>query len=334
MNKMFKSLATLSIGALLLTACGTDDSPAEDTTGDGPADEVISDKLAVVTSFTILEDIARQIGGDDVEIHNLVPTGTDPHEYEPLPGDMKAATDADVLFFNGLNLEGGEDGWFFKMVESVNQNMDNIYDLSEGVAPQYVTEELDADVIEAQNLGPDADGEINPHAFISPHVGIILTENMLDAFVEQDPEKAEAYQERAEDYLVRLNEMDEKYHELVNDLPEEKRILVTSERAFQYMTKEYGLKEGFIWALDTEDTGSPEQIKSLVAFIETHEVPVLFIESNVDARPMETVSEQTGVPFSSKPIYSDEIGKPGDEVDTYMKFLEYNIELIHDELTK
>lgn len=334
MNKMFKSLATLSMGALLLTACGSNDSPVQDTMGDGPADETTSEALKVVTSFTILEDIARQIGGDDVEIHNLVPTGTDPHEYEPLPGDMKAATDADVLFFNGLNLEGGEDGWFFKMIESVNQNMDNIYNLSEGVAPQYVTEELDAEVIEAQNLGPDADGEINPHAFISPHVGIILTENMLAAFVEQDPENAEAYQERAENYLGRLNEMDEKYHELVNDLPEDRRILVTSERAFQYMTKEYGLKEGFIWALDTEDTGSPEQIKSLVAFIETHDVPVLFIESNVDARPMETVSKQTGVPFSSKPIYSDEIGKPGDEVDTYMKFLEYNINLIHDELSK
>lgn len=334
MNKLFKSLATLSMGALLLTACGTNDSPAGDATGDGPADETTSETLKVVTSFTILEDIARQIGGDDVEIHNLVPTGTDPHEYEPLPGDMKAATDADVLFYNGLNLEGGENGWFFKMVDSVNQNMENIYNLSEGVEPQFVTEEIDAEVIEAQNLGPDADGEINPHAFISPHVGIILTENMLDAFVEKDPENAEAYEERAADYLERLNGMDEKYRELVNDLPEERRTLVTSERAFQYMTKEYGLKEGFIWALDTEDTGSPEQIKSLVAFIETHEVPVLFIESNVDSRPMETVSEQTGVPFSSKPIYSDEIGKPGDEVDTYMKFLEYNINLIHDELSK
>ncbi len=337
MKNSIKYLATLSLGVLLLAGCGADDNSADDTAVDGAVDEetteeTTGDKLKVVTSFTILEDIARQIGGDDVEIHNLVPTGTDPHEYEPLPGDMKAATDADVLFYNGLNLEGGEDGWFMKMVDSVNQSMENIYNLSEGVEPQYVTEELDADVIAAQNLGPDADGEINPHAFISPHVGIILTENMRDALVEQDPDNAADYEERAADYLDRLNEMDEKYHDVVNDLPEDKRILVTSERAFQYMTKEYGLKEGFIWALDTEDTGSPEQIKSLVEFIDRNNVEVLFIESNVDPRPMETVSEQTGVPFSSKPIYSDEIGKPGDEVDTYMKFLEYNINLIQDEL--
>lgn len=329
MNKMFKYLATLSMGAMLLTACGTDteESPADDAAG---SDE----KLEVVTSFTILSDIAEQIGGEDVGVHNLVPTGTDPHEYEPLPKDMKAATDADILFYNGVNLEGGEEGWFFKMVDAVNQDEDKVYNLSEGLTAMYVTEDLDADIIEAQDLGPDADGEINPHAFISPHVGILLAENMRDAFLEQDPDNAENYEERADEYLERLNEMDEKYTELINDIPEERRTLVTSERAFQYMTKQYGLKEGFIWALDTEDTGTPSQIKSLVKFIDEHEVPVLFIESNVDARPMETVSDQTGVPFSSNVIYSDEIGKPGDEVDTYMKFLDYNINLIHDELIK
>lgn len=331
MNKMFKSLATLSMGALLLTACGSEDSPAEDTTtADDAVEETTDDKLKVVTSFTILTDIAREIGGDDVEIHNIVPTGTDPHEYEPLPGDMKAVTDADVLFYNGLNLEGGEDGWFMKMIDSANQNMEHVYNLSEGVEPQYVTEELDADVIEAQNLGPDADGEVNPHAFISPHVGITLTENMLDALVKEDPDNADSYKERAGAYLESLNEMHEKYHEVVDSLPEDKRILVTSERAFQYMTKEYGLKEGFIWALDTEDTGSPEQIKSLVDFVERNNVEVLFIESNVDPRPMETVSEQTGVPITEKPIISDEIGA----VDTYLDYLEYNINLIYDELSK
>lgn len=328
MKKLLKLFAGLSLGVLLLSACGTNEN--EGTT-DNESTE-IDGKMKVVSSFTILSDIAEQIGGDDVEIHNLVPTGTDPHEYEPLPKDMKAATDADILLYNGLNLEGGKDGWFFKMIDSVNQEEERIYNLSEGVEPMYITQDLDEDVLEAQELDEDAHGEINPHAFISPHVGIILAENTRDAFMEQDPDNADRYQERAEEYLERLHEQDEKYHEVVQTIPEEDRILVTSERAFQYMTNEYGLKEGFIWALDTEDTGTPEQIKSLVAFIEKYDVPVLFIESNVDPRPMETVSKQTGVPFSSKPIYSDEIGKKGEEVDTYMKFLEYNINLIHDEL--
>lgn len=330
MKKFFKYLATLSMGVLLLTACGTDsaDSPADDAV-DG-SDE----KLEVVASFTILSDIARQIGGNDVSVHNLVAPGTDPHEYEPLPKDMKAATDADVLFYNGLNLEGGQEGWFFKMVESANADGDKIYNLSEGVEPMYVTDELDADVVEAQDLDLDHEGSINPHAYISPQVGIIFAENMLEAFLEVDPDNADDYQERADEYIARLHDMDEKYHDLINDLPEDRRILVTSERAFQYMTKEYGMKEGFIWALDTEDTGSPEQIKSLVAFVEEYDVPVMFRESNVDERPMNTVSNQSGVPVSEKVIYSDEIGEPGEEVDTYMKFLDYNIELIHDELAK
>ncbi|MDN6837753.1 MAG: zinc ABC transporter substrate-binding protein [Staphylococcus equorum] len=328
MKKMFKYLTTLSIGAVLLTGCGTDDTPDNDTTA---TDDGTDEKVEIVTSFTIIEDLAREIGGDDVEIHNLVPTGTDPHEYEPLPKDMKEATDADVLFYNGLNLEGGEDGWFFKMVDSVNQDMDHIYNLSEGVEPMYITDGLDEEQIEAEELEGEVGG-INPHAFINPEVGIIMAENMRDAFIKEDPENEENYNERAEEYLGRLNEISAEYAEKIDEIPEERRVLVTSERAFQYMTEEYGLKEGFIWAVDTEENGTPEQIKTLVRFIEENDVPVLFIESNVDERPMETVSSQTGVPFSSKPIYSDEIGKPGEEVDTYVKYLNYNIKLIHDEL--
>lgn len=326
MKKFFKYLATLSMGALLLTACGTDseDTPTEDTSD-------ADDKLEVVTSFTILSDMAREIGGDDVSVHNLVPTGTDPHEYEPLPKDMAAVSDADALFYNGLNLEGGEDGWFFRMIDSAEQDEENVYNLSEGVEPLYLTDDLNEEMSQTPEL-ENVEGDISPQAFSSPHVGIIQAENTLDALIEKDPENAEAYKERGEKYLDKLHELDDKYRELINDIPEENRVIVTSERAFQYVAKEYGLKEGFIYAIDTEDDGSPEQMKSLVKFIENNNVPVLFIESNVDERPMETVSDQTGVPFSDKPIFSDEIDEPGGEVDTYLKYLDYNIELIHDEL--
>ncbi|AQS53507.1 Manganese-binding lipoprotein MntA [Jeotgalibaca dankookensis] len=313
MKKIFKYLLAPSAALMLLIGCGSNEATTDEASNS-------DDKLQVVSSFTIIQDLAREIGGDDVSIHNLVPTGTDPHEYEPLPLDMKKATDADILFYNGLNLEGGEDGWFFKMINSVNQDMDNLYSLTERVEPMYLSGE---------------DGkkdQINPHAFINPAVGIKMAEDMRDAFIEKDPENKGNYEERATAYLERLKEVEKEYRERINDIPEEKRILVTSERAFQYMADEYGLKEGFIWAIDTEENGSPEQIKSLIAFVKDNNVPVLFIESNVDTRPMETVSKETGVPFSEKPIYSDEIGKPGEEVDTYMKYLNYNINLIHDEL--
>jgi ABC-type Zn uptake system ZnuABC Zn-binding protein ZnuA len=314
----------VAIAVFLLAACGNDSdsaTPGEDDDSEATKEaDTNGDLLQVVTSFTIIEDLAREIGGDDVEIHNLVPTGTDPHEYEPLPEDNKKTTDADILFYNGLNLEGGESGWFFRMIDSVGQDMDKVFSLTERVEPMYLS-------------GEDGkEEEINPHAFIDPAVGIKMAEDMRDAFIKVNPDNKENYEARASDYLERLHKVDQEYKEKINDIPEENRTLVTSERAFQYMTNHYGLKEAFIWEIDTEENGSPKQIKSLISYIKEHKVPVLFVESNVDTRPMETVSNETGVPMFDKPIYSDEIGNPGDEVDTYMKYLNYNIKIIHDGL--
>lgn len=312
MKRIFKYLLVASVLMVFLTACSTDGSQEISSDGDSI--------LQVVTSFTIIEDIAREIGGENVEIHNLVPTGTDPHEYEPLPLDIKKTTDADILFYNGMNLEGGESGWFFKMIDSVGQNEENVFSLTEGVEPMYLSSD------------DGTEEEVNPHSFIDPAVGIIMAENMRDAFIKTDPDRKDYYQEKAEEYIEKLKEIDKKYEDVITSIPEEKRVLVTSERAFQYMATHYGLKEGYIWAVDTEENGTPEQIKTLIQFIDENQVPVLFIESNVDERPMETVSRETGIPIFEKPIYSDEIGKPGDEVDTYIKYLNYNIKIIEDGL--
>src|SRR5699024_9058366 len=122
-------------------------------------------------------------------------------------------------------------------------------------------------------------------------------EEMMTALIEKDPENKDAYEERGNAYIERLEEMDQLYNETIATIAEEKRILVTSERAFQYMAAEYGLEEAFIWEIDTEENGSPQQITSLVTFIKEHQIPVLFVESNVDTRPMETVSQETGVPI-------------------------------------
>lgn len=311
MGRIIKRLLPSLLVISLLAACRNDHPVSEE-----------GDKLKVVTSFTIIEDLAREIGGDRVDIHNLVPTGTDPHEYEPLPEDIKKATDADILFYNGLNLEGGKNGWFFKMIDSVGQKEENIFCLTERVEPMYLS---------GENRKEE---EINPHAFIDPAVGVRMAEDMRDAFIKVNPENKGYYEERATKYIARLEDIVKEYEQKIDAIPEERRILVTSERAFQYMTAHYGLREAFIWQIDTEENGSPNQIKALVTFIKEHRVPVLFIESNVDTRPMETVSKETGVPLSKKPIYSDEIGKPGEEVDTYIKYLKYNIELIYEELSK
>lgn len=206
------------------------------------------------------------------------------------------------------------------MVESVDQKDENVYSLTERIEPMYLTSE------------DGKEEEVNPHAFIDPVNGIKMAEDIRDALMEQDPDNKDDYEKMASEYISKLEDLDQKYQEKINSIPEENRVLVTSERAFQYMASHYGLKEGFIWAIDTEENGTPEQIKSLIQFVDENEVPVLFIESNVDSRPMETVSKETGVSLSTKPIFSDEIGKTGEEVDTYIKYLNYNIDLIYDQL--
>lgn len=303
------SLLTIFI-TLLFTACSENEQPNDSN----------KTQIQAVTTFTLLEDIVKEIGGEFVDVYNLVPIGTDPHEYDPLPDDIKAATDADVIFYNGLNLEGGESGWLAKMLDSVNKDWDDTYELTDGVEPLYLTDEA------------GREEEINPHAFLDPHVGMLMVENARDAFIEIDPDNKTYYKENAESYLAKLEEIAHDYEQKINDIDEEDRILITSERAYQYVAERYGLKEGYIWAIDTEEAGSPEQLKELVAFIEKTEPPVLFVETNVDKRPMETVAQETGVEIFGE-IYSDEIGSPGDEGDTYLKFLQYNIDMIHAGLT-
>src|SRR5690625_4821135 len=175
--KKLKVLIPSIIVVFFLVACGGGNNESSN-----------NDKIKAVSTFTLIEDMVKEIGGDNIEVHNLVPTGTDPHEYDPLPEDIKAATDADVLFYNGLNLEGGDSGWFAKMMDSVNQDWDNAFELTEGIEPMYVT---------------SSDGreeEINPHAFLDPVVGIQMAENTRDALTEIDPDNKEFYEENAETY--------------------------------------------------------------------------------------------------------------------------------------
>lgn len=263
----------------------------------------------------------ESIGGEYVNVHNLVPIGTDPHEYESLPEDIKVASDADLLFYNGLNLEGGENGWFFKLVKSVGKSEDKIVEASEGFEPLYLVDE-------------EGNQEVNPHAFLSPKVGMKMTENIREALIEHLPEKAEYFAQSAADYLKKLKEIDEKYAEGIKNIPEEKRIFMASEQAFQYMTKEYGLKEGYIWAIDTDENGSPDQIRQAIEFVKQNQPKVLFIESNVDRRPMETISSETGVAIYEQSILSDEIGKSGEAGDSYIKYLEYNLDVILNGLSE
>lgn len=301
----------VAIGALALTGCQNADTATDDAADTG------TDTVQVVSTFSILTDIVSEVGGEHVEIHNLVPVGQDPHEYESTPTDTTALSDADVFFVNGLNLEGGEQGWAARMADSVDLTDEQIVVTTEGVEPLY--------------LADDVEDSVNPHAFLDPNVGVVMAENVAAGLSDVDPDNAETYAQNLSAYVEELTAIDNQYQQHIGDLDEERRVLVTSERAFQYVADRYDLREGYIWAVDTDDIGTPDQIISLIDFVEEHEPPALFLESNVTPSPMETVADDTGVDIHAI-LYSDELAPEGEPGDTYVGMLEENLNRIADGL--
>lgn len=307
-NRSRCAAVLVAAGLIFMAGCAGGAGDAGDAAG--------TDRLQVVTSFSILTDMVEEVGGDRVDVHNLVPIGTDPHEYTPEPDDIKQANDADAVFYNGLNLEGGRSGWFAKLMDAVDQDEDRVYNASAGVEPMYLTDEN------------GKDEQMNPHAFIDPSIGVTMVENVRDGLIEADPDHETEFTDNADEYLAELTQIVDEYETKFDDIPQDQRILITSERAYQYLADRYDLHEGYLWEIDTEENGTPDQITALVDFIADNPVPGLFVESNVDRRPMESVADEIGVQIEGE-LYSDEIGKPGSDGDTYLAYLQHNIDVIH-----
>lgn len=293
--------------ALLLGGCASAPVPSP-----APADH----QLKVVTTFSILEDIVNEVGGDFVSVHSIVPLGTDPHEYQPLPQDVAHTAEADVIVWNGLNMELG-DGWFENLLDTTGRrlNDEHVIEASAGVEPMYLSDD------------PGSEHEVNPHAFLDPRVGMAYTQNILDGLVAADPDHADAYTARAKNYSDQLREIDREYIDTVATIAPEHRTLVTSENAFQYMNERYGLRGLYIWAIDTGDLGSPAQVSQLIQDLKQNPVPALFVESNVDSRPMETVANESATPIFGE-VFSDELGGAGSEGASYLDMLRFNIRQI------
>ncbi|MET3194186.1 metal ABC transporter substrate-binding protein [Bacillus sp. OAE603] len=278
-------------------------------------------KLQVVTTYSIIYDIVKNIGGDKVEIHSLAPVGSNPHEYDPLPKDLMKTTDADIVFYNGLNLEEGN-SWFKKLLKSSNKSDKNspVYMVSKNVTPIY---------LESNGL----EGETDPHAWLDIQNGIIYAKNIRDGLIKEDPKNKNYYQTNADGYITKLEKLHAETITAISKIPEDKRFLITSEGAFKYFSKAYNLQSGYIWEINSEGQGTPSQIKNVVDLINTKKVPVLFVETSVDPRSMETVSRETGAPIVGT-VFTDSLGKPGEEGDTYYKMMEWNTKTIIDALNK
>lgn len=316
MKHFLKLFITGLVAVVILAGC----SESKETVSQEDGNQQ-KEKLQVITTYSILYDIVKNIGGDEVEIHSLAPVGSNPHEYDPLPLDIQKTTDADIVFYNGLNLEAGN-SWFEKLIETAGKAGEDgpVYRLSEGVEPKYLTSE-------------GHEGEEDPHAWLDVRNGIRYAENARDALIEVDPENAAIYEENAKEYISKLEKLHQDALDNFNKIPKEKRYLVTSEGAFKYFSDAYEFEAGYIWEINAENQGTPQQVKQIVDIINEKEIPVLFVETSIDPRSMEMVSEETGVPIGGT-LFTDSLGKPDEDGDSYINMMEWNINVILENLTE
>ena len=285
------------------------------------AGEIRSDngKLDVVVTNSILADMTKKIAGDKINLHNIVPIGQDPHEYEPLPEDIAKASDADLIFYNGINLENA---WFSKMVKNAQKVANQDYfAASDGVEVIYLE-------------GQSVKGKEDPHAWLSLENGIIYAQNIAKQLMVKDPKNKDVYQQNVAAYIQELATLDAKAKSSFAAIPADKKLIVTSEGCFKYFSKAYDIPSAYIWEINTEEEGTPQQTRDLVQKLKSGPTPVaLFVESSVDDRPMKTISRETGIKIYTK-IFTDSIAKKGEAGDSYLAMMKWNLEKIAEGLSQ
>ena len=276
-------------------------------------------KLNVVVTNSILADMTKNIAGDKINLHSIVPIGQDPHEYEPLPEDIAKVSAADLIFYNGINLENA---WFTKMVKNAQkvENQD-YFAASDGVEVIYFE-------------GQSEKGKEDPHAWLSLENGIIYAQNIAKQLMAKDPENKDVYQQNLDTYIQQLAALDEEAKSSFAAIPADKKLIVTSEGCFKYFSKAYDIPSAYIWEINTEEEGTPQQTRDLVQKLKAGPTPAaLFVESSVDDRPMKTISRETGIKIYAK-IFTDSIAKEGEDGDSYLAMMKWDLEKITEGLSQ
>lgn len=265
-------------------------------------------KFKVVTTFTVIQDIAQNVAGDAATVESITKVGAEIHEYDPTPQDITKALSADLVLWNGLNLEL----WFERFFEDV-KNVPSVV-VTEGIEPMPIQE-------------GSYRGNPNPHAWMSPTLALIYIENIRAAFVKYDPQNASIYNKNAEDYIAKIKALDAPLRERLAKIPEAQRWLVTSEGAFSYLARDYNLKEAYLWPINAEQQGTPKQVKNLIDLVRANKIPVVFSESTISDKPAKQVSKETGAKYGGV-LYVDSLSTKDGPVPTYIDLLKVTVETI------
>lgn len=293
--KRRKTLLSVILSSLLVLTGMSESSAAEK-------------KFKVVTTFTVIQDIAQNVAGDAATVESITKVGAEIHEYDPTPQDITKALSADLVLWNGLNLEL----WFKRFFEDIKDVPSVI--VTEGIEPMPIQE-------------GSYKGNPNPHAWMSPTLALTYIENIRAAFVKYDPKNATIYNKNAQNYVAKIKTLDAPLRERLAKIPEAQRWLVTSEGAFSYLARDYNLKEAYLWPINAEQQGTPKQVKNLIDLVRANKIPVVFSESTISDKPAKQVSKETGAKYGGV-LYVDSLSTKDGPVPTYIDLLNVTVETI------
>ena len=295
LQRLGAALGILSVS--LLAACG---EPTNGSADDG--------KFRVVTTFTVIQDIAQNVAGDAAVVESITKPGAEIHDYQPTPLDIVKAQDADLVLWNGFNLER----WFEKFFHNVKDVPSVV--VSDGVEPMGIAE------------GPYT-GRPNPHAWMSPSSALIYVENIRKALAEHDPKNAVTYNKNAAAYAEKIKAMDAPLRKRLSAIPQDKRWLVTSEGAFSYLARDYDMREAYLWPINADQQGTPQQVRHVIELVREKNIPVVFSESTVSDRPAKQVAKESGARYGGV-LYVDSLSTKGGPVPTFLDLLRVTVETI------
>ena len=272
------------------------------------------DPFKVVTTFTVIADMAQNVAGDAAEVVSITKPGAEIHGYEPTPQDLVRASDADLILWNGLNLEL----WFEQFLANLGDKPSAT--LTDGIDPIAIAE-------------GSYEGKANPHAWMGLDNALIYIDNIAAAFVEHDPDNADTYVANAAAYKDKLRATIAPLRDQIATIPEGKRWLVTCEGAFSYLARDFGMQELYLWPMNADRTGTPRQVRGVIDGVRNNDIPVVFCESTVNTAPAEQVARETGSAYGGV-LYVDSLSAADGPVPTYLDLLRVTSETVAKGLTE
>jgi manganese/iron transport system substrate-binding protein len=264
--------------------------------------------LRVVTTFTVIQDIARNVAGDVATVESVTRPGAEIHDYQPTPRDVVKAQSADLVLWNGMNLER----WFERFFTNVQKVPSAV--VSDGVEPLPIRE------------GP-YDGKPNPHAWMSTGAALTYVENIRKALTQADPANAAVYARNADAYAARIRAMAAPLLARLEAIPDAQRWLVTSEGAFSYLARDLRFREAYLWPINADEQGTPSQVRRVIDIVRANKVPVVFSESTISDKPARQVARETGARYGGV-LYVDSLSAARGPVPTYLDLLRVTVETI------